>query len=231
MGMKLLRSAAAASALAGCLLVAGCGSSNSGSNSGSKPASDVLPAMQSAVKAATSVHMAGSVTSGGEKININLSFARANDLAGTFGVNGASFYVLTLSGKTYIKLDQSFLKYAKVPVSACSLICGKYVELPPSSASQITGSLSMSGIANQMFGKIPSSVTNSSAKFVPATFNGQQVLRFHGDGYSLDVAKSGTPYPVDISGPGGETITFTNWNSVTMPSAPPASLVISLSNL
>jgi len=232
MGIKFLRSAALATALGVGLLVAGCGSSSSSpSNSGGKSAADVLPAMQSAVKAAQSVHMNGSVISGSEKIAIDLSFARSSDLAGTIGVNGASFYVLSLSGKTYVKLDASFLKFAKAPASACSVICGKYVQLPASSASQITGSLSMSGIANQMFGKIPASTKSSSVQFVPATYNGQQVLRFVGDGYTLDVAKTGKPYPVVILGPQGESIAFSNWNSVTLPSPPPASQIISLSKL
>jgi len=229
MNMRFIRGAAAAIAVSAGLLVAGCG--GGGSSSTTKTAADVVPAMQKAVKDAHSVHMVGSVSSGSQKIAINLSFSGQSDLSGTIGVNGAHFTVLSLAGKTYIKLDAAFLRFAKAPASACKVICGKYVALPASSASQITGQLSMRGISQQMFDKIPASVKSSKVKFVPATFQGQPVLRGHGDGYTLDVKRTNPPYPVAILGPNQQSIVFSNWNSVTMPSPPPANEIVSLSSL
>lgn len=229
MSSRVLRKAAAASLLAVGLAVAGCGSS---SPSGSKTAAQIMPEVQAAVKAAKSVHMAGSAIQGSQKLAMNLSFSGSSDVAGTIGVNGASFGLLSMGGKTYIKLDASFLKYAKAPLSACATICGKYVELPASTASQITGSLSLRGLAQQAFGsKIVASAKGSGSVFSPATVNGQSVLQCRQGGYTLDVAAHGTPYPVLFTGPHGENIAFSGWNSTTLPSPPPASDIISLGSL
>jgi hypothetical protein len=62
--------------------------------------------------------------------------------------------------------------------------------------------------------------------------DGQQVLQFRQGNNALDVANiGGTMYPVLFIGPDGDRITFSNWNSVTLPGAPPASEVVNLSKL
>jgi hypothetical protein len=227
MGSRLFRGAALAAVLAAVLAASGCSSSPAGS----KTASKLMPDVQTAAKGATSVHMAGSVNQGSQTATINMSFS-GNSVAGTVGLNGASFFLLSLNGKTYIKLDSAFLKYAKAPASACATICGKYVELPASSASQITGSLNMQQLVHQVFSnKNMSSAAGSGCVFSPATVNGQSVLQCRQGAYTVDVAAHGKPYLVYFSGPHGEHIAFSDWNSVTSPAAPPASQVISLSNL
>ena len=134
MGSRLFRGAVGAAMLAAVMAAAGCSSSPAGS----KPAAKLMPHVQAAAKGAKSVHMAGLVNQGSQTATINMSFS-GNSVAGTVGLNGASFDLLSLYGTTYIRLDAAFLKYAKAPASACATICGKYVELPAASASQITG--------------------------------------------------------------------------------------------
>ncbi|MGO8958895.1 MAG: hypothetical protein ACLQFR_16215 [Streptosporangiaceae bacterium] len=227
MESRLFRGAALAALVGATLAVAGCG----GSPAGSKPAAKLMPEVQAAAKAATSVHMAGSVDQGSQAATINMSFS-GNSVAGTVGLNGASFYLLSLNGATYIKLDAGFLKYAKAPAAACATICGKYVELPASSASQITGSLSMKQLVNGIFSnKNMSSAAASGCEFSPATVNGQSVLQCRQGAYAVDVAAQGKPYLVYFTGPNGQHIAFSDWNSVTLPPAPPADKVISLSKL
>ena len=190
-----------------------------------------MPKVQAAAKGAESVHMAGSVNQGSQTATINMSFS-GNSVAGTVGLNGASFELLSLNSTTYIKLDAAFLKYAKAPASACATICGKYVELPASSASQITGSLNMQQLMNQVFSdKNMNAAASSGCVFSPATVNGQSVLQCRQGSYTVDVAAHGKPYLVFFSGPHGEHIAFSEWNSVTLPAAPPASKVISLNKL
>ena len=226
MGSRLFRGAAMAAVLAASL-AAGCSSSPAGSKSAAK----LMPKVQAAAKAATSVHMAGLVTQGSQTATINMSFS-GNSVAGTVGLNGASFDLLSLNGKTYIKLNAAFLKYAKAPASVCATVCGKYVALPPSSTSQITGSLSMQQLVHQVFSnKNMSAGAASGCLFTPATVNGQSVLQCRQGPYAVDVAAHGKPYLVYFTGPHGEHLTFSDWNSVTLPAAPPASQVISLSKL
>ncbi len=227
MSAKLSRRAAVAAVLAVGLAAAGCSSSPAGS----KPAAKLMPQVQAAAKGATSVHMTGSVNQGSQKATIDMSFS-GRSVAGSVGLNGASFDLLSLNGTTYIKLDAGFLKYAKAPASACATICGKYVELPASSASQITGSLSMQQLVHQVFSnKNMSAGAASGCVFSPATVNGQSVLQCRQGPYTIDVAAHGKPYMVYFTGPNGQHLAFSDWNSVALPAAPPASQVISLGKL
>ncbi len=214
-------------ATAACMLAAGCSSSTP---AGSKQASSVIPAVQSAVDHAHSVHMTGSVVSGGDNISFDLSFA-GSALAGTFSVSGASFGLVALDGKTYLKISATFLSRAGIPASVCSSWCGKYVQLPSADAKSITGSLSVSLLARDLFDKIPASAKASGVLFKPASYDGQSVLRLSQDGNTVDVAASGVAYPVAMVLRNGEYIRFSDWNSVAPVTAPPASQVVSLTQL
>ena len=226
MGMRILQGAGLAMVLAVGMALPACGSP-----AGSKTAAKLMPQVQTAAKTATSVHMAGSVTEGSQTATLDISFS-GDSVAGRLGINGENFELLSLHGKTYIKLDAAFLKVAKAPAGVCAKICGKYVELPAADASQITGSLSMQQLVKQVFNnKNMSSAAASGCVFSPATLNGQPVLQCRQGPYTIDVAAHGKPYMVYFSGPHGEHIAFSDWNSVTLPSAPPASQVISLNNL
>ncbi|HXW86964.1 MAG TPA: hypothetical protein VEJ42_01770 [Streptosporangiaceae bacterium] len=228
MSARFARSAAAAAAITVIGVLSGCGSSGP---SGSVSAGQVMSALHTNVRQAHSVHMTGSVTQDGQKITVDLSFDNSN-VFGTISENGASFYLLSLNGTTYIKLDSSFLKFAKAPASACALICGRYLELPASSASQITGQLSMASLADKPFSStIAAKADQSGSVFVPATVDGQQVLQFRQGAYALDVTSNGTRYPVLFTGPHGESVAFSEWNSVTLPPPPPASEVVNISKL
>lgn len=239
MGIRSYRAVVPAVLAAG-LLAAACGGSSgspsgspSGSSSGSatKTAADILPKMEAAVKAAKSVHMAGTATDGSQKVSFDLSFYGKTDLSGTISEDGGGFTVLTVGGKSYIEANKAFLKVAKVTASACATICGKYIELPSADASQITGSLSMSSLSQQAFGKLPASTSKDTSEvFVPATINGQPVLRFSKGGNTIDVARTGTPYPVMVAA-SGTAITFSEWNAVPAPVPPPASKVLNISQL
>jgi hypothetical protein len=237
MRLRFQLGAAASAALAAGLMVSGCGSAGSGSGSSGPGASGsteatVVPQLQAAVRAAKSVHMVGSATSAGHTITFDMSFYGKNGMSGSFGEGGGSFSLLAVGGKTYFKVDAGFLKLSKAPAAACSLVCGKYMEVPVSETGQITGSLSMAALSGQAFGKLPASVLkDKTGKFVPATFDGQPVLQFRGGGYTIDVAATGTPYPVLVRNSSGDNITFSEWNAVSAPAAPPASQVVNLSQL
>jgi hypothetical protein len=188
--------------------------------------------MQSAVKSAKSVHMTGSLVSGSQTITFDLSFYGRSDTSGTFSDGNGAFSLLIVNGTTYIKANSAFLKLAKAPASACRTICGKYIKLPAPAAGQLTGSLSMSGLTTQMFGSLPTSVTNNESNlFVRASYDGQPVLKFSGGGYTIDVASTGPAYPLLIKGQAGDSLTFSQWNALPAPVAPPASQVVNISHL
>ena len=220
------------------LLAAACGGGSAGSSgsvstsqsSSTKTAAEILPEVQAALKAAKSVHMTGTVTDGPQKTGFNMSFYGKTGLSGSFTEGGGGFQMLAVGGKTYIKANAAFLKVARVPGAACTAICGKYIELPGSAAGQITGSLSLSSLSRQAFGKLPSASKDTSEHFVPATYHGESVLQFRQGKSVLDVAATGTPYPVLIQS-AGDAITFSDWNSVPAPVAPPARKVLNIGQL
>lgn len=185
--------------------------------------------MKAAADSATSVRMTGSGKNGSSTLSFDLSFVGNSDLSGSFTENGTRLAIEVVAGRTYIDINQGFLKIADLPASDCAAVCGKWVEVPAAEASQIAGSITLSSLRKQVFGTIPLSASaNASLTFVSGTYNGQPVLTAHGGGYTLDVASSGPPYPLFIATPGGDDVTFSEWNSVPALTPPPASEVISL---
>ena len=225
MGLRLLRASALAIALGTGLATAAC------SPAGSQTAAKLMPAVQAAVNSAASVHMAGSVTQGKATAAFDVSFS-GTSVAGTVGVNGLSFGVLVVGGATYAKVNAALLYAQNDPASVCTKVCGKYVELPASTASQITTSFSLQALTTTVLNSNNLSATgNSSCVFSPAKRNGQAVLECRHGAYALDVAAHGKPYVVYWSGPHGEHIAFSEWNAVPPPTTPPASQVVSLNSL
>ncbi len=107
-------------------------------------------------------------------------------------------------------------------------MCGKYVELTSAQTSALAGDFTMRTLLGSLTGALP-----RLADAGTTTVNGQQarVLRAS-DGSTLDVAATGTPYPLRVIGKAHRgRLDFSQWNSVPRPVAPPASQVINVSRL
>jgi hypothetical protein len=214
--------------LASCaaVLVTACGSS-----SPSEPTSgDLQNSMRSAVSSADSVHFDGMLSSNGVPVGIDMGVSRAGDLSGTITQNGAKLVVLGVNGKVYIKATPEFLKQVNAPSSACAAVCGRWIQLPPQQASQITSQLSLRNLTGDVnSAKLPKLTESGST-----TVNGQPawVMR-SANGASVEVSQSSPHYPLRAHAGGGQNdvITFSQWNSVPHPTAPPASQVVNLNGL
>jgi hypothetical protein len=227
MGLRVMCRAVPAIVVAVGLAVSACSSRPAGSET----AAQLVPEIQVAAETAASVHVAGSVKQGAQTTTIDVSIY-GNSVAGFLGAFGTRFYVLSLNGASFVKLNAAFLKVEKAPASLCATICGKYVELPTASATQITALLSMQQLVRQVFNnQNMSSAAASGCIFAPTSRNGQSVLQCYQGGYTLDVAAHGPPYLVYWSGPQRQHLAFTDWNSVALPAAPQASQVVSINNL
>lgn len=216
-----------AAAMSAGLLATACGGTSAPANSQTKTAGEVVPKMLSAVKSAKSVHMTGTTMSGSQTITFDMSFYGNSDMFGTFGDGSGKFSMLLTGAKMYVKANRAFLKLAHVPARACATMCGKYIKLPASAAGQFAGSLSMSTISTKAFGNISASDAKDASKnLVPASFNGQPVLKLSTGNYTFEVAGTGTPYPVLVKAPDGTQVVFSQWNAVKAPAPPPASKVL-----
>lgn len=213
------------------LLAVGLAVSACGSTPGSEPASQIVPELQAAALRASSVHVTGLLIEKKQTTTLNVSI-KGSSVAGYVGPNSTPFYVLSLNGQSYVKLSAAFLNSEKAPASLCATVCGKYVALPPGSTTQITNLLSMQQLDQQVFlNRSMTSAAGSSCDFSPATVHGQPVLQCRQGNSTLDVAAHGVPYLLYWTGPSGQHLAFTQWNSVVLPAAPPPSEVVSASDL
>jgi hypothetical protein len=237
---KILTAKILTAGVAGCaaIVIAGCGGSGgSGSISGSTsaPATEpsstaLLTAMQSSVRQASSVHVAGNLSNNGTPISVDLDLHRNGDVSGTVSQNAAPFQIVGLGNLTYIKATRAFLQQVKAPTSACAVVCGKWLQLTTAEAGQLTGDLSMNSLTAPLTsGQVPA-LTEAGK----VTVNGQSawVLRAS-DGSKLDVSTTNQHYPLAASTGGSthEVVTYSRWNAAPKPVAPPANEVLNLNNL
>jgi hypothetical protein len=194
---------------------------------GTKTAAQEMPAMEAAMRAASSVHIAGTLTKGAQKIGVDASI-NGSDFSGKLPFGGNSFNLIVVQGNAYVLLTAAYLKFAGLPSAVCSTACGKYLQVPASTAAQLAASFSMSHLMSSMLNSIPPFTGDTTDLFKPATFHGQPVLQFMQSGNTIDVARTGTPYPLFLSATGNVQggLTFSDWNSVPPLTAPPASQIV-----
>jgi hypothetical protein len=185
--------------------------------------------MKTAVRNAASMHLAGRVTTSGKSTALDLNVLRAGGLSGSITQNGVPLELIGAAGKVYVKATPAFLRELRASAGVCTLMCGKYVQMSGSAGSQLDGSLNMASLTRAFVTGLPKMTRTGTT-----TVAGQQAVVLHGsDGSTLDVAAHGTPYPLRVIAPAGhqESLTFSQWNRVATPTAPPASKVINLSQL
>lgn len=242
MGMPA-RAVTAGVAACAAILIAGCGSSGAPSGSASSAGSSsagratteptstaLLTSMQASVRQANSVHIAGHLTNNGVPISVNLDMHRNGDVAGTVSQNGAPFQVIGVRSTIYIKATRSFLQEVKAPTSACAVVCGKWLQLTPSQARQLTGDLSMTSLTGPLTSSQVPKLTEAGSK----TVDGQTAWALRAaDGSVLYVSSASQHYPVAATtgGSPSEVVIYSRWNTAPQPVAPPASEVLNLNNL
>jgi len=208
------------------LVVSGCSSSTP-----SEPgAATLASSAQASVRSASSVHVDGAASSNGLPVGVNLGINRAGDISGTITENGANFDIISVAGKVWIKATPEFLKQAGAPSSACSVVCGRWVEVPPSEAKPLISQITMSNLTGQNNSADLSKLTKDGS----TTVNGQSawVLKAP-DGSTVAVSQQSAHYPLQVKSATGNkgVVHYTQWNSVPTPTAPPANQVINLSGL
>lgn len=210
-------------AIAGC----GGGSSSSGNGVTSKAPAEILAASKAAADSASSVHVAGSLSSGGTPIALNLDLASGHGGRGQISESGLSFELIVVGNTIYIKGSPAFYSHFGGGAAA-QLFKGKWLKSP------ISGGELASLAALTNFGRLLDQTLASHGTLVKGattTVAGQPVVELRDttrDG-SLFVATTGSPYPIEIVKRGSETghITFTRWNQAVSLSAPAGAIDLS----
>jgi hypothetical protein len=206
------------------VLLAGCGSGKKES----KPPTQVLADAKAAATKAASVHVAGSIVSGGTPIKLDLSMARGKGAKGSMSTNGLSFDLVRVGDTVYIQGSDEFYKHF-AGAAVAQLLHGKWLK-----ASATQGQLeSLAPLTS--IGALFTGISTHHGKLASegtTTYHGQKVaeIRDTSDNSKLYVAATGKPYPVAIvGGKKGQsgTITFDDWNSGVSLSTPKDALDIS----
>ena len=233
--MKLCRGIIVPVLFAAGLLTAGCGGAGPAGAHGSSPTaesmSQVLPAVEAAVDAAQSVHVAGTVPVGSQTDTVDLSLASPLSISGSITQGGNTLSLVVADGSYYLQITTSSMKFAKVSPPDCGTVCGKYVELPASDTKEFAADFTIRGFFKDAFAAIPSSARHNTADiWLPTTYHGQPALKASITGDTIVVARR-TLYLLDVAAGNGDHVVFSDWNSVPPIAPPPASDVVSLGGL
>jgi hypothetical protein len=207
------------------VLLSGCGgSSSSGNGEAAKTPAEILQATKTAASQAASVHITGSIVSGGKPISLNMELVAGKGGKGTIAQEGFSIDLIQVGGSVYIDGSDAFYKHV-AGATAAQLLDGKWLKAPAESGELA----SLSQLTN--LGKLIDSALASHgtlAKGSQETIDGQKAigLKDTTKGGTLYVAATGTPYPIEIlkTGSDGGKVTFDRWNkAVTL--TPPANAI------
>jgi hypothetical protein len=211
------------------LAVAGCGSSSSKSGNGvaDKSPEQMLLATKAAAASAASVHIAGSIVSGGKPISLNMELVAGHGGKGTIAQEGFSIDLVQVGGSVYINGSDAFYKHV-AGSAAAQLLHGKWLKAPAGSGelaslSQLTNLSKLIDAALASHGTL--------ARGSQTTVDGQQAvgLKDTTKGGTLYLATTGQPYPLEIvkSGSEGGKVVFDHWNKPVTLSAPANAIDIS----
>jgi hypothetical protein len=204
------------------VLLGGCGSGGSSSGNGiaSKTPAQILAAATAAADSASSVHVTGSIVSGGSPITLDLELLAGKGGRGQISENGLSFNLIQVDGTAYISGSPAFYSHFGGPAAA-QLLEGKWLKAPASS-----GSFSTLGSLTDLNQLLDTALSDHGAlaKGPTTTIDGQPVLSVTdaSHGGTLYVATTGKPYPIEISklGKTGGKISFGAWNAPVTLQAP-----------
>lgn len=212
---SLLALLALAVALAGCG-----GSSSSGNGVADKSPAEILAATKTASDGAKSVHVSGSLVSGGTPITLDMNLIAGKGGRGQLSQSGLSFELIAVGDTVYIKGSPDFYKHIGGSAAA-QLLAGKWLKAPATgsdfaSIGQLTN---LHELVDQTLAE-----HGTLTKTGTTTINGQKVVGVtsKSKGGTLYIAATGTPYPVQISksGSGSGSITFDHWNEPVTVAAP-----------
>jgi hypothetical protein len=220
---------------AAALVVTGCAAGSTPGHSGSStPATVTLgqefPAMKAAVRSASSVTLSGTVLDSGKRESLDMVLTKSGALSGWVEENGAKFTLLVTHGKPYIKINKAFLKQAQVPTTTCKTVCGKYLELPQSSAQQMTSGLSLTAMVDQAF-KTPPTAAQAKVVLTQSQYGGQPAWFGRYGTYTVDIARGGKPYLLAMTAQNGQVLQFSGWDTATVPGPPKARKIVSVTQL
>lgn len=215
------------------LLLAGCGgsSSSSASSSGngveSKSPTEILQTTKEAASKAVSVHISGSIVSGGKPIALDMELLAGKGGKGTISQEGFKIRLIQTGGSVYINGSSAFYKHVS-GAAAAQLLQGKWLKAPANS-----GELASLAELTDLSKLVDTALSGhgSVSKGSPTTIEGQKAIALEdtSKGGTLYVAASGKPYPLEIAKAGKESgkVILDRWDQPVTLKAPAGAIDIS----
>jgi hypothetical protein len=177
----------------------------------------------SVLNGAKSVHVKGRYTWPHDKLTVNIGLLRSGQMAGFIDNDGMPMSVIDAGGKMYVQLTSAFAAYNHH--TGCAPLCGKYVIAPRSMTAGLVRSMGVESTLNTLTDVANDLLSNP----IRTTFHGQPALQMMADGYDpgayIIVTATSDCLPLEAVDPGHFKLTFSKWNSVPVPVAPPKSKI------
>lgn len=169
--------------------------------------------------------MAGQITSSGKPTTLDVVDGQGKG-GGTITESGANIQLVLDQSNVYLKADEASWTKLLSNASQATLLANKWLETTSSDANfgDLTNLLDISKLP----GQVQPQGTLSKGK--ATTFNGQSAIPLlDSQGGTLYVANTGTTYILGLKGegPNSGTITFDQYNSAAIPSAPAGAVSLS----
>jgi hypothetical protein len=223
--------------VAGLLLAALAGCGGSGNASASSPkgqatanakpavpttAAQVQGHLFSVVNRAASVHVKGSYTWPHSRLTVNVGLFQSGQMAGFMDDDGLPMPMIDIGGKMYVKVTPAAAAYYH---RGCAPACGKYAIYPRSGTAGLIRTMGMKSTLNTLMQMADFFLSRP----IHTNFHGQPALQAmasrYGRGAYVIVAATPEALPLEAVDPGHFKLTFSKWNGVPAPHAPPKSKI------
>jgi hypothetical protein len=202
----------------------------SGGGLASESPKQIIAAAQAAVVGVQTVHVAGTISSGGTRITLDLDLANGKGGKGSMSENGLSFKIVELGKKVYISAGTAFWNHFGGKAVA-RLLAGKWL-VAPATTGPLSSFASLTNVRTLFSGMLSSH--GALAKAGTSTIDGEQVIAVKDttQGGTLYVAATGAPYPIAIvkSGTDSGRVDFSRFNAPVAITAPAHAIELSQFN-
>jgi hypothetical protein len=221
------RNALVAAVIGGVMLAgtAACGGGGSANPLAGLSADQIASKAVANLKAASSVHFAGTIAESGSTYTVNLT-PGTTKCSGTMGVQGKGSFALLKIGQTiWIKPDNQFWTSNGATSAVLQVVGGKWIQSTTSDSNltSVAALCSPAQLADSFGGKL-----NDVAKGTTTTIDGQSALQLKDNktSNSAYVTISATPEFVQLNGGSSGKLDFSDYNAPLSVSPPPAGQTI-----
>lgn len=220
----------------GATMLTACGG---GDDFADKPGKDIAAASKKAMGDLESMRVAGTITTGGQDIAIDLQVSSGGDCKGSLGIGGGKTELLGADGKTWMKPDEAFWSsFAGDSADQVMSVVGDKWVVMPSSADSFNQFCDLDQLIEQMLKDDDESDKSTYTVKDTSEIDGQKVVAVDNksdDGNSTGYVKVDSPhYLVKIEKTGGDSngsVTFSEFNDDVDVDAPGDDEVIDLDSL